>query len=107
MMPASLAHKQVQFSDFYDSISPEEKYDLGKKQWEAMRKIEAEFNSKPMTQFGNVTFSADRWPISNRRGPFTGFNWFNIHRNDTSYYPLVLMLKLCLYHRVEVQKYSA
>lgn len=107
MMSASLANKQVQFSDFYDSISPEEKYDLGKKQWEAMRKIEAEFNSKPMTQFGNVTFSSDKWPISNRRGPFTGFNWFNIHRNDTSYYPLVLMLKLCLYHRVEVQKYSA
>jgi hypothetical protein len=103
-MISHLMEKFYSVSEFYTSLEDSVVESIGEKQWAAMRKCEAEYDQLPMTDFGNVKFSDNVW-YTNREG--VQFNWdYELLPNNQNY-PLILLLKLATYHRVQVQKYSS
>ena len=91
---------------FFNLLSQNDHINLGKAQWNAMRHVESYYDTQPMSCFDDAIFSSNYWAVPSKRNSFGGFNWAGILEKDNANYPWVLLLKLSLYQRVEVQKYS-
>ena len=103
-MSGNLAEQVYSVSEFYTSLEDSVVETIGEKQWSAMRSCEAKYDQLPMTDFGNVKFSDNVW-YTNREG--TQFNWDQALLPMKQNFPLILLMKLSAYHRVQVQKYSS
>ena len=92
------------YDDFYDSKTEEQKHSIGKAQWAALHDLEKHYDAESMSEFGNnVKFSDDKWPV----------NWTNRHINWHKYltksgnnYPLILLIKVTVYYRVQILKFK-
>ncbi|KGJ89611.1 hypothetical protein [Colwellia psychrerythraea] len=87
---------------FYSKFPKEERTDIGIKQWKLLFRLETAFNKKPMTEFlGNVGFLDDKWPISETYTIDWKADQFLASKNS---YPLILLLKITIYHHVQTLK---
>tara|TARA_R110001583_G_scaffold188684_1_gene351045 strand:- start:21905 stop:24076 length:2172 start_codon:yes stop_codon:yes gene_type:complete len=93
-------------NQFYDHLSRNEFDTLGKQQWQALRDIEAQFDTMPMTEFNNVRFSTNTWPLTNSNTTMKNIHWHKALLSDGSNFPWVLLLKLSIYYRIEQLKLS-
>lgn len=103
-MMSNVMQKFYSVDEFYTSLEDSVVELIGEKQWAAMRNIEAKYDQLPMTDFGNVKFSDNVWP-TNREG--VQINWVDEMLSNNQNYPFILLMKLAVYHRVQVQKNSA
>jgi len=87
---------------FYSKFQEKEKADIGIIQWKLLFNLETAFSIKPMTEFfGKVEFLDDKWPISETYTINWKANQFLINKNS---YPLILLLKVTVYHHVQTLK---
>jgi hypothetical protein len=91
---------------FYSHLSNKDFDALGILQWQALRDIEAQYDTMPMTQFQNVPFSSNTWPLTDNSKCIQNIHWHKVLLKDNSNFPWVLLLKLSLYQRIEQQKFS-
>jgi hypothetical protein len=104
----SAQRKLINASDqFYNHLSNNEFVELGNRQWRSLRDIEAYYDKMPMTEFNNGAFSSNVWVVTNPNARIKNINWNKVLLKDNSNYPLVILLKISIYHRIEQQKYSA
>jgi len=92
------------YDDFYDSKTEEQKNSIGKAQWAALRELEKRYDAESMSEFGNdVKFSDNKWPVNWTERQI---NWDKYLTKSQNNYPLVLLVKVTIYYRVQILKFS-
>lgn len=89
--------------EFYSNFSDSKYINLGDSLWRTLQKIQEKYDEMPMTEFGNCLFSSNVWFGEEAE---TNINWGSGLDRDESNLPFVILMKLAVYNKVQIQKYT-